>query len=222
MARTETISPELSAQGVRKTPNPMLVPSWKALQELGLADDPRPILVDYGCGQLRSVDTLLTFSNRLVLVDTERQLMTPHRFNGKPMLASEFVKERWGRAEVRILSHSQFSKSAVRAHVIFVVNVFDVVPERTRVAMLTAAIQHLKRGRALVIIAPRNDSWTLRLCSAENRYQDGHVFAHPRGLTYYRNWRGNSLQEWVMSRQVRITRDLSIYRQVCLICQPAS
>ena len=220
MTRTRMVSPELSAQGIRKSPNPMLVPSWSALRALGLSTRSTPILVDYGCGQLRNVKTLLSFSNRLVVVDTERQLSSPHLFYGKQMLASEFVKTYWRDAEIRVLTDSQFSNSRITADVIFFVNVFDVVPEQTRRIMLRVATRHLKEGGALVIIAPRNDSWTLGLCSSEKQYQDGHVFDHPRGLTYYRNWSGKTLQEWVVSRRLKIVRDLSIFRQVCLVCRP--
>lgn len=215
------ISPELSAQGVRKRPNPMIVKSCQALTEAALVNDSRPLVVDYGCGQLRNVETLLSFSDRLVLVDTEKQLATPHDFYGHKLLASEFVKKHWPKANVRLLTSSEFSLSPLRADVIFIINVIDVVPEQVRRRMIRTAIAHLKQNRGLVLIVPRNDAWTLRICTPRCAFEDGFAFKHPQGYTFYKNWAGETLQEWARSQRLAIVCDLSCYRQACLVCRAA-
>lgn len=222
MSERTKISPELSAQGVRKKPNPMLRRSWKALKGAGLISRGNSLLVDYGCGHLRNVATLLSFSSRLILVDTARQLKMPHDFYGTKKLARDFAKKRWPKAKLRLLTTAEFERSRFLADVIFIVNVFDVVPNRVRRGMIGTALRHLKLSGSLVLIVPRNDAWTLRLCVAKRAFQDGFVLKHPRGHTFYKNWRGDTLKSWVSSRGVAIVRDLSCYRQVCLICRAMS
>ena len=175
--------------------------------------------MDYGCGQLRNVGVLLEYSNKLLLVDTPQQLDTPHEFFGRRMLAKEFAAEHWPDAKLRFLLSVEFERSRVSAHAIFVVNVFDVVPTPTRIAMVKALLRNLRRDGLAIVIAPRNDSWTLRICTPGRSYEHGFVFPHPRGYTYYRNWVSDSLHRWLESHGLRIVRDLSCYRQVCLILE---
>src|SRR5262249_51565821 len=139
------IRPELSAQGVRKQPNPMLDCAWSAIKALGVIDRPHPLIVDYGCGQLRNTAALLKYSKRLLLVDTSVQLNTPHEFFGRRILAKDFAAERWPDANLRFLDSTDFERARVFADVIFLVNVFDVVPTPTRIAMVRAVRRNLRR-----------------------------------------------------------------------------
>jgi hypothetical protein len=214
-----TLRPELSAQGIRKSPSPMLKKCWATVTHLGLPAR-TPLVVDYGCGQLRNVRVLLTFSRRLVLVDTETQLSTPHEFYGRRLLPEELIRERWPVAGPTLLTSTEFEARSLGASVIFIINVFDVVPAATRKAMIRAAVRNLLPNGYLVIIAPRNDTWTLRLCTPARKYRDGYAFAHPRGHTYFRNWKDDSLQTCLLKSGIDIVTDLSVYRYVTVIGQP--
>lgn len=197
----------------------MLRASWEAVRATGLVDRGEVLLVDYGCGQLRNVATFLSFSSRLVLVDTRAQLRVQHDFYGSKTLACDFAKKRWPKAKLRFLTTVEFERSRLRADAIFIVNVFDVVLKHVRRKMIRCALSHLKVGGCLVIVAPRNDTRTLRLCAGEQVFQDGFALRHPRGHTFYKNWKGETLKKWVTSQGAAIIRDLSRYRHVCLLCR---
>jgi len=212
------IRPELSAQGIRKRPNPMLASVLQELGTLGFMRSSSPLVVDCGCGQLRHAEMLLSLSSRLVLVDTPYQLDSAHDFLGQKRTIRLFVKHTWPRERISIMSTDEFYGSALNADVVFSINVLDVVPARTRSAMLRACLRNLRRGGIFVAIVPRNDAWTQRICTPQASYHDGYIFQHPRGHTYYRNWSGDSLAQFIKRRGFRVVKDLSIYRQACLLC----
>ena len=219
MKSQHKILPELSAQGIRKKPNPMLPRMFEELYSLWGTTSADRTIVDYGCGQLRHAEALLSISSRLVLVDTDYQLSTPHDFYGEKMLIADFVASRWPHASISLMSTATFAQSTINADAIFSINVLDVVPRRTRAPMIDAAVRNLAKSGYFVAIAPRNDTWTLRICTQANQYQDGHIFQHKRGYTYYRNWDGSSLHTWLSSRGLTAVKDFSRYRQMCAIFQ---
>jgi len=211
------IRPELSAQGIRKRQNPMLKPAIETALSLNHFASKNPLIVDYGCGQLRNVDLFLDFSQRIILIDTPDQLNTPHDFFGKRQLIRDFIPTHWPNANLQIMPSPTFENSMISASIIAVVNVFDVVQPNI-ISIMTAAIKkNLDLNGILIVIVPRNDSWTLRLCTDKNIFDRGHYFYHPRGYTYYRNWFGDSLRRWLCKNGFSILKDLSCYRYVCLV-----
>ena len=220
MARPRiTIRPELSAQGIRKHPNPLLPLAVKTVVDIKKHLGKGLLVVDCGCGQLRNVQTLLSLSSRIVLVDTPYQLDRQHDFYGERMCIRDFVRKRWPRKRIEVMSSSDFEMASVDADIIFSVNVLDVTPQRTRRAILRSCHNNLGTDGLFVAIAPRNDIWTLRICTPDKKYQDGYAFTHPSGYTYYRNWTGTSLHAAIETAGFRIERDLSTHRQVCIICR---
>lgn len=214
-----TIRPELSAQGIRKSINPMLPKVISVLRELADFEGQPPLIVDCGCGQLRNVECLSSLSPRIVLVDTPFQLDTPHVMLGTRMLIGDFVKKNLASLDANVMYTTDFEKSRLDAKVIFSINVLDVLPRATRVSMVRACIRNMATDGLFVAIVPRNDTWTLRICTPEAQYQDGYVFQHKRGYTYYHNWKGDTLAKWVDRQGLAIVEDISIYRHACLICR---
>jgi hypothetical protein len=154
-----------------------------------------------------------------VLVDTPYQLATPHSFLGKTMLVADFVREKLPNLDARVMDSVAFARSAIGAHVVFSINVLDVVPRHTRSQMVAACIANMRDDGVFVAVVPRNDTWTLRICTPHARYQDGYIFPHARGYTYYHNWTGNTLSVWLARQGLAVVKDLSIYRHACLICK---
>lgn len=214
------IAPELSAQGIRKNQNPMLPTVLAALAaRYALNGAPRQLrVVDQGCGQLRNVAALRKIASRLILVDTEEQLLKCHNFFGTRLTVGEFAKRQWPRDDIRILSTSEFDASEANADIVFSICVLDAVPPKTRTQILRAARKNLARDGLLVIIVPRNDSWTMNRCAEENTYADGHLLAHPNGYTFYRNWDTKALSRLVRRSGFTVEQDLSVYRHGCLLC----
>lgn len=212
------IRSELSAQGINKKPNPMVLKTISLLQ-YHMSDNSLGIVVDQGCGQLRHVNLLLTVSKKLILVDTDYQLSVCHDFNGQQLTIREFVHEHWPNKNISVLSSNEFSRVQIRANTIFSINVLDVTTSDVRNEIAKAAKRNLAPQGHYVLIIPRNDAWTLRICKPTNRYSDGYTFPHSRGYTYYRNWSDGAILTWVHKQGFDIVQNLSNYRQVALICK---
>ena len=212
------LRPELSAQGIRKHPNPMLARVLPLLKRQGSNSKDSLLVVDCGCGQLRHVKTLLSLSERLVLVDTVTQLKTPHDFFGQKACIRDFVRKQWPRKAIHVIDSVKFMKARLNADLVFSINVLDVTPRKTRTDILRACLRNLGPKGRLIAIVPRNYTWTLRICTRGKVYQDGFVFGHPNGETYYRNWGGASFQSSLLRHGFKVEQDLSTYRQVCVIC----
>jgi SAM-dependent methyltransferase len=195
----------------------MLPNVLKELEALGFTHSVSPLVVDCGCGQLRNTHVLLSLSSRLVLVDTACQLESEHNFLGEKMRVAAYVKRTWPEEHISVMSVSEFNASRLQADVVFSINVLDVVPAKTRAAVLRASLRNLRDGGIFVAVVPRNDGWTLRICTPQSRYNDGYIFPHAHGYTYYRNWSGDSLALIIKRHGFRLVKDLSIYRQVCLL-----
>lgn len=212
------IRSELSAQGINKNPNPMLVKLLSNLKQ-HKHNGSLGTIVDQGCGQLRHVSLFLKVSTKLVLVDTEYQLGIPHEFNGHKLTIPDYINKRWPLENITLLDSNEFAKSRVQADFVFSINVLDVTTRQTRHDIATDAKRNLSTHGFYVIIIPRNDTWTLRICNQSNKFTDGHIFPHKRGFTYYRNWSNPAISKWVNDHGLIIVNDYSNYKHVVLFCR---
>ncbi len=217
MSRQLELRPELSAQRIDATPNPMLSPAMDAVLEL-LPTARRA--ADQGCGKLRHFKLLAKAYEELVLVDTERQLSAVHqlgRYHGSIRDYVGRLRLR-GRPRVHLVSVEEFAASALGLDVIFSVATYDVVPRRTRVTMAEVAWKNLRPNGLYVVIVPRNDSTILRRCVGECAYGDGYAFRRNGIATFYRNFRDHSpIIASLQAIGFTCARDFSLYRQVCLV-----
>jgi hypothetical protein len=216
----KAIKSEYSALGIRKAPSPVLMQALTAVRGLvyeNQQDD--PLTLDHGCGQLRNVKSLLQFSNRLVLVDTESQLSKKHNFFGEHLTIQEYIEGKYDCNCIMVMNDRQFERSRLKVNVAFSINVIDVTPPMIRNAILRAIRRNMAKRGVFVLIVPRNDSWTLRRCSKQNRYADGYIFQNHGTLTFYRNWDNLSLETLLKRHGLRIVCDLSNYRYASMICK---
>lgn len=119
---------------------------------------------------------------------------------------------------MQLLSVEEFAVAALGLDVIFTVATYDVVPRRTRVRMAQVTWRNLRPDGLYVVIVPRNDSTILRRCVAECAYGDGYAF-HRNGIaTFYRNCCDHTpIIASLQAIGFMCERDLSRYRQVCLV-----
>jgi len=214
------ITPELSAQGIQKGTSAAFRETTERVRQIleqNRAGD-RPLIVEQGCGLLRNVETLLTISSRLVLVDTEYQLSKPHRFYGQNLTIPEFVKNAWPGHPIRVMTAKEFAERCLGAEVIFSVNVFDVVPPQTRTELLAAAQQNLSTSGILAVVVPRNDTWQLRRCTENRRYADGYAMPNRGRFTFYRNWTNADMETLLTGFGFEVVQDLSRYRHLSVLC----
>jgi hypothetical protein len=178
---------------------------------------------DQGCGKLRHLRILAKAFRQLVLVDTDRQLTSPHHLDGfDGSIRDYLVRFRTLRSRVRLLTAEQFRASALSLDVVFTIATFDVLPREVRIDMAAAAWRNLAEGGLYVVIVPRNDSTILRRCTAQCAYQDGFAFRRNGVATFYRNFRDQRPLIVKMQRAgFRLERDQSVYRQVSLIFRKA-
>lgn len=175
-------------------------------------------VADLGCGKLRHF-ALLSRADELYLVDTDRQLRKQHSDSGNTYTVIEVAAaaRKEGR-RVFVETAEKFAVAQLRLDLVVCVAVLDVVPPATRRTIVKSASRNLRAGGSCVIVAPRNDSTILRRCTAQNTYQDGHVFANHGSYTFFHNFRDHrGLVRLCSANQLELVEDLSIYRQVCLI-----
>jgi SAM-dependent methyltransferase len=201
-------------------PNPALKLALKAVaaRNGGALNGLR--IADQGCGKLRHYRALAPLARELYLVDTDKQLTTPHVDRQRTFTIEEFAaKEREKRfLEVQVLRDREFERSALGLDCVFSIAVFDVVPPDVRLSVIAAARRNLKRGGWFVVIIPRNDSSILARCTQENQHRDGHLFSHHGIQTFYRNFRDtDSVVKWCQARGLQLIEDLSLYRQACIL-----
>jgi hypothetical protein len=214
---------EYSAQGIRKGPSKALI---QLIENLGESlvhhafSSNGPLVVDQGCGQLRNVETLLSISNRIVLVDTERQLSTKHLFYDQRLTVCEFAEQHWSDKEVTVLTAKEFAKLSLNADIVFSINVLDVVLPTTRDELLRAARRNLSTTGMLAVFVPRNDTWTLRRCRSAQRFTDGYVFRNRDAHTFYHNWTNSEMKSLVNKWGFEIVKDVSVHRYIRLMCRP--
>lgn len=217
------ITPELSAQGIQKSTSAAFRQLTERVRQILEKNDvgDQPLVVEQGCGLLRNVETLLTISNRLLLVDTEHQLSKTHRFYGQDSTIPEFVKNTWPNQSIRIVTAKEFGERCFDADVIFSVNVFDVVPPQTRTELLTAARRNLSESAILAVVVPRNDTWQLRRCTEDRRYADGYAMPNRGRFTFYHNWTNAEMETLLTDFGFEVVEDLSRYRHLSFLCVPS-
>lgn len=214
------ITSELSAQGIQKsTSGAFRRVAERVRQILGeIETSSAPLIVEQGCGLLRNVETLLTLSSRLVLVDTEHQLTKAHSFYGRDLTIPEFVQDTWPDKQISVLTAKEFSEGSLQADVVFSVNVFDVVPPETRTELLASARRNLSESGILAMVVPRNDTWQLRRCTEDRRYADGYAMPNRGRYTFYRNWTNQQMETLLTESGFEVLEDLSRYRHLSLMC----
>lgn len=213
------IRPEFSAQRRSHPPNPALELAVHSVREVRPGTDGWGRVADLGCGKLRHFDIIAPHSAELFLVDTEEQLSTTHIDAGVEYSVRQVAAgaRKHGR-KVHALTVSEFATAELSLDLILCVAVLDVVPAVTRSQILKSAARNLKKSGMLIIIAPRNDTTILDRCTPENAYRDGHVFFHHGIYTFFRNFRDHSsIINTAKRLGLTLVRDLSRYRQVCLI-----
>lgn len=218
--RTTNIRPEFSALGRRMPICPLLselIQSVLEIRRLHELSTPR-LALELGCGQLRNLRELKKHFPSVALVDTELQLNRVHDFGGKHLTLQEYVRRYHSDGSVTVMSDREFAISNLRPDAIFSINVMDVVPPKTRRAMLSSIIEHLPIAGQFASLVPRNDSRTLHLRRGARTYQDGHLFPNHGAFTFYKNWPGDELQHLYRHYSLNVVRDLSRYRYSCLVC----
>ena len=216
----KVIKPENSALGIRKAPSPMLPRVFTAINSLVAKQKVNPVTLDHGCGQLRNIRSLLDFSNQLILVDTEKQLTKKHNFLGEYLTIQEYITKKYPEHNIRIFNSDKFEVSQLNIDIVFSINVLDVTPPKIRGAALRAIRKNLRDNGILVLIVPRNDSWTLQRCSKADKFADGYVFPNHGAFTFYRNWDDFSLEAIARRYGFVLLQNLSVYRYGCILCRP--
>lgn len=176
-------------------------------------------VADIGCGKLRHYKILCRSAKALFLVDTERQMAATHR-DGTisytiPDVAA--VARKRGR-RVYALTVREFCDRRRCLDVAFCVAVFDVVVREQRQQITMCVSDKLRDGGHFVVVIPRNDSTITRRCGKENEHKDGHVFSHHGLQTFFCNFsRYEPVIKDCEKVNLELVRDLSSYRQVCLV-----
>lgn len=213
------IVPELSALGIKKAINPMLLkvneqikkfPNFENLERV-------PAVVDLGCGQLRNLKEFEKHFSNLYLVDSERQFQKKHNFYGDLETIPEFIEKNYKGKNIKVLNFENFASSDISANLIFLINVLDVTPSKTRNKILRIARQRLSKDGYFIVITPRNDSHTLKLCTDDRKFEDGYFFPNRNYFTFYKNWSNQQIKELFDKHRLKIVKDLSIYRYSCCI-----
>ena len=215
MSREIEIRPEFSALGPGKGPSPALPRALAALRsERQRAGLPEPQSVaEYGCGLLRNVPAL-DFPI-LHAIDTEFQLSRLHRFGEFKGSLAEYAKSKFPHRDIRVIKAEQLSVRKIDA--VFCINVLDVVPPLTRTKIVRHMAELLRDDSQLVLIVPRNDSRTLKLCASAEPFADGFVFRNHGVHTFYRNWQSEDLKALLRRAGLSVLKDASIYRHAVLI-----
>lgn len=182
------LSPEYCAQRRSHPANPALV---RYLSYLSSQRRQYFLLncADLGCGKLRHLDLLRPLSKKLVLVDTQQQLLRLHSDAGHEYSIARVAKNTSDdRHSIVPMTVDRFKIARMQLDVVFCVAVFDCILRPTRRMLIRAAERNLCNGGLFVVITPRNDSSILRRCSDRNKYKDGHVFHHHGVTTFFRNF----------------------------------
>lgn len=212
------IQSEYSAQRMSHPPNPAI--AW-ALQKLHLMGHNPPFtsVADVGCGKLRHFKIFSSLTNRLYLVDTEQQITRKHIDSGKEYTVTDFARKKSNSNKIFIpLSSESFAKKNLQLGLIFCIAVFDVVPRQARQDIIAASAKNLKQGGHFVVIVPRNDSTITGRFNEDNKYLDGHVFKRQGIHTFFCNHKSHmTLLNDCEKHRLKLTADISKYRQICLV-----
>jgi SAM-dependent methyltransferase len=219
MARV-SIKSSYSAQPSSSKPNPFVETSIHYIVDHSLAAKRLQLLdvADQGCGKLRHLPVLAKYFRRITLVETTDQLNRRQKlFEVDNVTIAEYISTTKQR-DARVISADRFARTRLALDLIFNVCVLDVEVPHSGQLMFRAAAQNLRLGGLFVLIVLRNDQTILVRCTAENKYQDGHVFHHHGIATFYRNFRDQTaLVNVGAGVGLSVIADLSVYRQICLI-----
>jgi SAM-dependent methyltransferase len=213
------IHPEFSAQRRSHPPNPSLKLALDFARQGSSPNKRWERVADLGCGKLRHYSLLSSCSDNLYLVDTHEQLSSIHIDGGQEFRVLDVAeKARECGKSVYALTADEFAKSNFDLDLIVCVAVLDVVTARSRSTVIRSAAGNLSKSGRLIVIVPRNDSTIVDRCEASNSYQDGYAFFHHGIYTFFRNFRDHSpIIRTAKKAGLVLKRDLSRYRQVCLI-----
>ena len=178
-------------------------------------------VADLGCGKLRHYKSLVSSSDELFLVDTPQQLSATHSDNGQRYTISDVASgARVQRRIVHVMPFDDFAARKLYLDLIVCVAVLDVVLPKVRKELIRSAARNLASSGLGAIVVPRNDSTILSRCGPHNAYSDGHVFPHHGVHTFFHNFRDHlPIVRLCESAGLRLVKDLSCYRQVCLIVE---
>jgi SAM-dependent methyltransferase len=211
------LRPEYSAQGMKAGINPLAAGAITRVKEITL----RPASVaDQGCGLLRHLRLFVDHFAEVVAVDTPWQLERTVRLDGKKQTIAEYLASSRSQRmrNVRLMDSAAFCRSRLELDAAFSINTFDVVPPRTRGALMRSAARNLCTGGTYTVIIPRNDTTITSRCRKDNAYQDGHVFAHHGVSTFFKNFVDyESVIRLARRNGFKLADDLSVYRHVCVI-----
>jgi hypothetical protein len=209
-----------SAQPSSSKPNPFVEQAVQhIIKESLIKKVPHLInVVDQGCGKLRHLPVLAKYFRNIILVDTKDQLNRKQKiFEHDDTTIAEYIHAT-KQGSVQIMPADHFARTRLALDLIFNICALDVEVPKSRKEMFRAAVQNLKTGGLFVVIVPRNDQTILVRCTPENEHQDGHIFHHHGIVTFYRNFRSQSVITKLGSAiGFSLVADLSVYRQICLI-----
>jgi hypothetical protein len=212
------ISPEYSALPNAKKPNPML---QKAIEYLAIQRDFKSEMkvADQGFGALRHLKLMLESYDQIYLIDTKEQFNRAHTIDGAKTTIPTYISNlKLPNKQISLMTNTQFSRTSLELDAVYNMCTFDVALPKTRVEMLRAAKRNLKEGGYFVLIIPRNDTTILCRCKDDNKYLDGYYFKHHGIYTFYTNFRNyDGLMKATSGFGFNLIKDLSIYRQICLI-----
>ncbi len=209
---------EFSAQRRSHPPNPKVSQAIGFLSEI-IGGHILGVVADVGCGKLRHYRILLNAAKILLLVDTERQMAAIHHDGKSSYTIPEVARSARKRGRsVYALTIQQFRGGRQLVDVALCAAVFDVIVRDKRQEIIRSVSERLKPSGYFVVIIPRNDSTITRRFFEENKYKDGHVFSHHGLQTFFCNFeRYTTVIADCEDVGLELLRDLSSYRQVCLI-----
>jgi hypothetical protein len=141
--------------------------------------------VDYGCGKLRYVETLLTSTQLLSLVDSEVQLSREQKLRG---IQTSIRDVFYGSNQVSVFNTVEFAESQVRYDRAFCINVLSAIPLiEARKRLLSEIRRKLEENaECLFVVQYRNSDFTrmAKLPTAQ-KWLDGFILKSLRGYSFY-------------------------------------
>jgi hypothetical protein len=216
------IRSEFSAQPSSSRPNPFVKKAISFIENQSHVETRQQTCADQRCGKLRHQRILSKLFAKTIFIDTDEQVNRTQQIWGIGRTSVRDFVKRLNLNDHRssVMSSEEFEHTKLGLDVIFNVCVLDVVVPEVRKRILAAAHRNLKIGGFFVLIAPRNDQTITVRCNRANRFRDGYFFQHHSVSTFYKNFRKTTeLARLLKPVGFGILEDLSVYRQVCLICR---
>lgn len=146
-------------------------------------------VADVGCGFMQGTKELLKYHNSVYAIDTVAQ---------QTRIAGRITECEAHPSFSGFRSSDSFSKSRLRLHGAYVVNVLHTLPTvKRRVELLEAVRRNLTAGGFVVVDVPYYEWYYKKRMVAENAYKDGFVFSHgAEKYTFYRFTTIDELDQW--------------------------